>query len=1393
MKPFQTLVLLGVVLLSLTLQANPSIPLDKSDVPDPLKSWIPWALHGHEQMACPFLYNQAQAPICAWATKLDIRLNKTGGRFTQHWQVFAPSWLQLPGNGDHWPQHVRVDGKAMTVVPNQGRGPSIFINKGQVTVEGEFIWTSLPETLTLPAHTGIVALTLDGKSAPFPIIDEQHQLWLSKASDNSKAGESDTLELQVFRKITDNIPLNVQTHLLLKVTGKQREVTLGPVLIQDFIPLALHSQLPAQLERNGMLRVQLRPGVWEVDVVSRSVTAIESLLLQPIKEPWPSQELWVFEARNSYRLVDITNPSIDSRQTNLPEGWKQLPAYLLNRGENLKMTTLRRGNPDPEPDQLNLSRQLWLDFNGDGYTFKDTINGTITTGWRLEAEPLLDLGRVNVNNEPQFITRQNVESKKSGVEVRRGMLQLEADGRIAAAARVLPVAGWDKEFRNINTTLHLPLGWSVLYATGTDNQPSTFVQRWTLLDLFLALVISVAIGRLWHWRWGMVALATMVLIWHEPEAPHYLWLNLLIAIALVKVLPTNRFGFWIRMYRHMSLILLIVFLVPFLIYQARVGLHPQLEANNVQARYDMARYAVGGYGDGGNTVPSSLEEKSPAPVVSAAAEDVVSPVVEANTTAEPLKSLPKPMPKKAERWTQQMSSGNKSSLGQSGAAQNYNLIDPTANIQTGYGLPNWSWKQISLSWNGPIVKDQEYRIVLLSPAVNSTLNFIRIGLVAFMLLMFFGYSLPAKLKNLRMNKNTLAVFLTLGVLLISQASIPPVYAADNLPDENTLQILRDKLRVAPSCLPDCAHIPRMHISATANTMNIRLEIHSAELTAVPIPGHLQTWNPTTVLINGKAAEALQRDERGVLWIKLDKGVQQVDLRGAIPNVANFTIALPLIPNLVTHDVSGWRIDGVHQNGRVDSQLQFSRKTVAGNLKVEQSSLPPFVTVERTVQLGIDWAVDTVVNRVSPAGSAIVMKVPLLEGETVTSDINVQNNQVVVNMSPQQTQYAWRSSLRKGASLTLHSGNNPGWIEIWRADISPIWHVQMKGIAPVSHYDASRQWLPEWHPWPNENIEFVITRPVGVNGRTLTIDNSRVTVTTSKRASTVNLGVTLRSSQGGKHQFNLPEGAELQTVKINHVETPIRLDGRQLPIPISPGKQLIEIEWRQRDELGFLFKVPEIKLGTDSTNNQTSIRLGQDRWTLLVGGPRLGPAVLFWGVLIVLILISLGLARYKYIPLKAWHWFLLCIGLTQIDVIWSLIFVASFFVLAYRQQAAAKLRPWLFNSLQIAIAILMVITGVILINAIHQGLLGYPDMQIAGNLSSSTELNWFQDRSADALAQPWIISVSMIWYRGLMLAWALWLAIAVIRWSKWAWQCYASDGFWKAAAKKAKQGHRDETR
>ena len=115
-------------------------------------------------------------------------------------------------------------------------------------------------------------------------------------------------------------------------------------------------------------------------------------------------------------------------------------------------------------------------------------------------------------------------------------------------------------------------------------------------------------------------------------------------------------------------------------------------------------------------------------------------------------------------------------------------------------------------------------------------------------------------------------------------------------------------------------------------------------------------------------------------------------------------------------------------------------------------------------------------------------------------------------------------------------------------------------------------------------------------------------------------------------------------------------------------------------------------------------------------------------------------------------------------------------------------PLRFNAMQIMLVVLTVIAVSALFGAVSNGLLGNPDMQIAGNGSSRWQLNWYQDRIASIIPQAWIVSVPVLVYRVLMLAWSMWMAFALINWLKWGWACFSTGRLWmssrKAAAKQA---------
>ena len=261
--------LIGLVTLLVFNTASFSQPLAPADVPEPLKPWTDWVLYGETDYQCPFVYSNHKQRTCAWPSELKLDLANKQGRFTQQWQVYQEAWVLLPGNEKHWPQSVRLNDKPALVVARQ-QHPAIKLKPGRYRISGEFNWDTLPEALQVPPNSGLVSLKVNNKRVLFPDLAANGRLWLHERDAGKKdQDKSDKLELQVFRQVIDEIPMRVVTRLQFDISGTQREVELDGAMLENMIPLRLHSRLPARLEPDGRLRVQVRPGRWTISLEAR--------------------------------------------------------------------------------------------------------------------------------------------------------------------------------------------------------------------------------------------------------------------------------------------------------------------------------------------------------------------------------------------------------------------------------------------------------------------------------------------------------------------------------------------------------------------------------------------------------------------------------------------------------------------------------------------------------------------------------------------------------------------------------------------------------------------------------------------------------------------------------------------------------------------------------------------------------------------------------------------------------------------------------------------------------------------------------------------------------------------------------------------------------------------
>lgn len=1311
----------------------------KQEIPEPLKPWVGWALWNERDLASPSPYHNPKQALRVWPSQLTLDVRNAGGNFVFNVTVFNEAWMPLPGDAELWPMDVTANNAPLPVVEHKGK-PAVKLTAGEHRIAGVWRWQGVPQRIAVPAEIGILSLRLDGTAVESPVWDAQGFVWLKRDA-SSEQTDKDFLGVKAHSLLEDGIPLWLHTDIELIVAGKSREESLGHILPEGWKPASLESPIPVALDDAGQLKAQVRAGKWTIHLTSFRLDHPAEIAFGKGMKPATSEQLVAFRAQPDFRLVEITGlPAVDVSQTSFPDKWREFPVYRWETAAPFKMEERMRGMGLQKPEGLTIRRELWLDQNGGGFTFRDHITGQMQQIWRLDAATTQELGSVRADGQGQLITR-NPQTGATGVEIRNRSLALEATGRMKNKG-VMHASGWQTDADDLNVTLHLPPGWRLFALFGADRVDGDWLTAWSLLDLFLLLIFTLAVFRMWGFKPALLAFFGFAISYHEPGAPKYLWLVLLVPLALLRVVPQGWARRSLTACKWLAVLALVLTLVPFLGKQIQHALYPQLE--------DTGRGDIG--------FASRMEKR--VDYLPAQAEGMAAPQ-EADPFAD-----------SSSGWKLESSVKRRSQRG--GENLQY---DTKARIQTGPGVPEWQWRETSFGWNGPVTAKQSVRPVLIPAGFERALSLVRVILLlglAALLLEARRLRIPALAKSVSMLAMILALVFTGGTRAQAQ-----------LPDKDLLENLRQRLTETSDAYPMAADIPHLKVSLEGRRLTMDAEIHTATLTAVPLPGKLPAWSPISVSVNDKPEATLRRND-GYLWLVLPKGVHRVKATGQLADVTEWQMTWQLRPRRVTiHQAPGWQVSGVKPGGVPEAQLFFTRevKSTGDGANYDRPNLQNAVGVTRQIELGHVWQVQTDVGRLENSGGAIALRIPLLPGENVlTSGAVVRDGFIEVRLGAGQENFTWQSELPVSPNLELATRKNDAWIEHWSLVASPVWNVAITGLAPV--FEAGNSSLvPVWKPWPGEKSTLQISRPDAIAGATVTVGRANHEITLGKRQRSSSLDLSLRCSLGEDFLIELPAGSDAGPLTIGGQAIPIRKDGDKVIVPLKPGEQEISLKWKQDLPLGFAARADAVRLPVEAANINTSIQVPDDRWVLWAGGPLRGPAVRFWGILLGSLIAAWVLGRMAGSPLKTREWMLLAIGLTQIPLPAALVVVAWLFILAWRGGGSfPKLPNWTHNALQVLLAFITLVVLGIFIAIVAEGLLGSPEMFIRGNGSSQTMLRWYEARSDGALPLPFCFSISIWWYRLLMLLWALWLAAALIRWLLWGWKQFNAGGCFHHKAK-----------
>jgi len=1309
-----------------------------AQTPKLLEDWKTWTTWDESKnLGKPTPFNDRGQVLPIWFSPIEIMAEAAGGSFSFTLESHTADWAALPGDAQCWPQKVTLDDQPATVVNRDGV-PYISCSAGRkALVKGNFLWTEMPQSVRVPPQIGVIHLQLNGRPVELPVWDTSGLLWLQRTG--TEPADKDFLSVQVYRLITDGSPQWLHTQVELSVAGKSREETLGHVLPEGWRLSSVNAPLPCAVDDAGLLKTQVRAGKWTLQITAYRTDPAQTISFAKGTKPLAAEELVGLQHEPSFRLIEISGiPAVDVAQTTYPDVWRQYPVHQWATGQSFQLDEKMRGMGVRKPQGISIQRSFWLDEDGQNMTYQDDLKGTGQQTWRLDAAEGHKLGAVKIAGAGQLITKNPINGAE-GVEVRDRGLSLQAVGRLQRSAHIA-ATGWQHDAESLAATLNLPPGWRMLAVFGVDWSQGDWLTSWSLFDVFMLLIVTLAIWRTWGWKTACIGLLGFVAAYHELNAPRITWVLLVAVLTAAKWVPGDTARGLINLMKLAALLLFAMQVVPFTIQQIQQALHPQLEPYRVTWQTD---------DEFRDDEAQTLALSAPMAAASNAISDTMSGIM----TKTGVSMYEKP--------------------GQKNNISSNMLYDTKAKIQTGPAVPQWKWREVSFGWRGPVSANEKISLWLIPCSVERLIKITRVALILVLVWLLLGRGKELPTLPRMPAKSASAALFSLALLLGFSAST----ALAQFPPAEMLQQLRERVLADRPQEPQRAEIPHVRLKLQGHRLDMEIEIHATDLSAVPLPGKLPSWSPVSIESN---SPTLRHDN--YLWVLATPGVQTIKLSGLIPPGAEWQWSFLLKPRQVEIDAAGWTITGLKPNGVPEDQVFFveQNRSASAEAAYDQKDFFPVVRIERELELGLIWQVRTRVKRLSPVGKAISLSLPLLPAERVMSaGFNADKGRIEVRFGATDQEVSWNSELAPVPELSLKAETSESWVERWTLTASPVWNVHTEGLAPI--YETTQaQLIPVWTPWPGESVQLTISRPEAIQGATTTVHQARQETRLGDRQHSTELTLQVQASLGEDFRIQIPTEAEITTLRVRGQELPVRREGTAVIIPVRPGDQKIDLEWKTPGALTLRAAMDAVTLPVQASNITTNVTLPDSRWLLWAHGPMRGPAVRFWGMMITAILFGFMLTKIKLSPLRGYEWALLLLGFMQLPLIVGGMVVIWFFAIAWRGSSASIITSALaFNLLQIALAVASVIAFFCMLAVVHQGLLGTPEMFVTGNGSTTSTLKWFQDRTFDtALTQPYVISVSIWVYRALMLMWALWLASRVLRWLPWAFQQLSTGALWR---------------
>ena len=1304
-------------------------PATAQAVPEPLRPWMPWVVDAESHRPC---YRTDQGHACTWMNRLHVDVAPQAVRFTLETVTDRPQLVAIPGDAQVWPAKVEANGRPARMARRVDGGPAVRLAAGSWTIRGIFAPSGELDTLTVPRQVAVLSLAHAGRRHPAPRTSSDGRLSLRPPSKD--AAEVEGIRVETYRRLRDGVPLEVTTVLRVQVFGRARTVRLGRALLENTVVTRIASRWPTTVDDEGVVDVHVQPGSQEIRIDGLLPNPQTELAVPRLSAGMTvAPEIWVWVANPSLRSVEVSGLSpLDPTGASLPQGWDDGLVLTGAAQDTLRLEEVLRGQTAAAPNQLKLNRNIWLDFDGRGFTVVDRIAGRLNQQWRLDYGSEGALGRVTRMSDQRDLTVSEKTDGQRGVELRQANLDVQAVIRHDTALSRLRIVGWDHDVQELTVELNAPPGWSLIATQGVDMPEGTWLASWSLIELVFIVLLAWGAGQLFGPLTAVVAFVAFVLSHPSGSTLFFWWTNLLIAIALSRRLTSPTWSRLMFLYRVAVIIALGSGLATFVEKSVRAAVHPQTAA---------------------------------APAPNAAAQILTS--ASKRPASQPVyRGVSKPLSYEGKVATV---------------------------VQTGPGLQNWSWQRWSLAWVDPVRSDHEVTLYWLSPLWSRIVHLSAaiMGLVLFLMLLpwrgktTFGTAVvvasgltfgPSAAMAGEIPSPKLLDELKRRLEEQSKCQGPCLITPEmNLrlgPQRAQLTAVVDAQQNATFRVPGPSSVLRVTEVKIDNKKTQRLlrTDDGHVLVGVPAGRHRLDIDarlsdePTLTLRLDHASKPQSLNATGDGW-RIEGLVP-----GRVPNdvlrLVRTTKRQAEAPARPTSP-GGWtwveRAVNIHVPWTVRTTVRRDHAVGADVMRI------PLHRDEKMVSEGI---------RVQD-GVAIVELAPSVTVATFDTTLPISDRLELVARGgpPDASVLNGANPSADGTSADNGTTAAAAWTETWRVYCSPLWTCRFEGLPPHRTVDGDEIYHPTWKPWPGERLIIRAERPAVAQGATITIDDVTYELRPGRRLLSASLDLDILSSRGGWHALRLPPDIDIRRLTIDGHPFSARPKDGVLNLPLGLGRTKMNVAWQQPWSPATRQTAPPIDLGAEAANVHVRIMREGRRWLLWPFGPRWGPSALFWVRTGLLIAAALLLSLTVRTPLAGWELAIVAFGLGHLPASVLLAAFVALVLLQYRRDHPPE-GPVMFNAAQLASSVAAAGLALVLAVGLMAALLLPVNMMVRGVASTNTRLEWFLDRvESTALPEVGFVSIPMAAWQALMVLFVLFVAARIRPWGRWVYDTLKSEGVW----------------